>query len=102
MPSANIDTSASGDTTIVAAVPGKQIVVYGFWLTSTGGGANCFWKSGATTVLAGVGSTNVASGGIMAPVPVHDEWFRTNSGEALVLNLDAAQRVVGLVKYFLF
>lgn len=93
---ATISTSSSGDTTIVAAVPGQIIKV--LQLEYTGhGGVNVQMKSGST-VLEGVmallyGTGKVRNGTRSVPV------FRCGLSEALIINLSQSVQVSGSVVY---
>ena len=91
-----ITASSSGQNEIVAAVTGKRIRVVGYNYISSGT-VNAAWRSGATTVIGGLGYW-VANTGKVAPFcPVG--WFQTASGEALNLNLSGAVAVGGEVTY---
>lgn len=91
-----ITASSSGLNEIVAAVAGKQIRVLAYNYISSGT-VNAAWRTGATTVIGGLGYW-VANTGKVAPFcPVG--WFETAVGEALNLNLSGAVAVGGEVTY---
>jgi len=102
--SAPITASASGDNTIVAAVPNFAIRVIGYCLTFSAA-VNAKWMSD-------VGGGAVALSGLLygvgaAPIPVNlpdvgtnaRGWFQTAAGKALNLNLSGAVAVGGHVVY---
>lgn len=101
MPSTAINTSSSGDNTIVAAVAGYGIRVIAFVLTY-GGTVNLTWKSSGGTVLGGP-YLGVGVGSTPPPVIADDlstqtrGHYTTLKGEGLVLNLSAAVAVGGHV-----
>ena len=94
---AAISTAASGDTTLVAAVPGKKIKVIGYALVSTAANSIKF-KSGAGTDLTGAMAL-AANGGISSPSDKNTVEFETAAGQALVINLSAATQVSGHLVY---
>jgi hypothetical protein len=102
--SAVISASASGDNTVVAAVPGYAIRVVGYVLTFSAA-VNARWMSD-------VGGGAVALSGLLygvgtGPPPVAAPemafaargWFQTAPGKALNLNLSGAVAVGGHVLY---
>lgn len=88
---ASISTSASGDTTVVAAVTGKRIKVIDYVLTRASA-VNMKWRSG-TTDITGLLYNGAAPG--FNPVG----HFRTAVGELLAINLSAAVGVGGHITY---
>lgn len=88
---ASISTSASGDTTVVAAVTGKRIKVVDYVLTRASA-VNMKWRSG-TTDITGLLYNGAAPG--FNPVG----HFRTAVGELLAINLSAAVGVGGHLAY---
>lgn len=102
MPFAKIDTATSGDNTIVAAVPDRQIRVINYTAIASGDVA-VRWKSGSVTALSG--AMALTSNGGAAPSGTgqspagHIGVFETARGEALVLNLSAAIQVSGHLAY---
>ena len=93
----DINATASGDTTVVAAVSGKKIRVLqmGF---SVSAAVNIAWKSGASTTKIAARSFP-ANGGIESG-DVSPGWVvETDAGEALVINLSGTANVRGQVNY---
>lgn len=88
---AAISTSASGDTTVVAAVTGKRIKVVDYVLTRASA-VNMKWRSGMTDIT-GLLYNGAAPG--FNPVG----HFRTAVGELLAINLSAAVGVGGHITY---
>jgi hypothetical protein len=93
---AKIDTAASGDTALVAAVAGSKLTVIGFFLTSTSALSITF-KSGSTALsgamaVAALGTLAVA-GSPSAPL------FQAAAGSALNINLSGSTQVSGSIAY---
>lgn len=91
-----IDTSSSGDTTIVSGVSGRIIKV--LQLEYTGhSGVNVKMKTGSTDLEGAMallyGTGKVRNGTRSVPV------FKCGTGEALIINLSQAVQVVGSVVY---
>ena len=88
---ASISTSASGDTTVVAAVTGKRIKVIDYVLTRAST-VNMKWRSGTTDITGLLYSS---------PIPGFNPvgHFRTAVGELLAINLSAAVGVGGHITY---
>jgi hypothetical protein len=95
---AAIAVSASGDTTLVAAVPGLRIVLLAYNYMANGT-VNAKWKSGAGTDITGLAYL-VANTGKVAPFNPAG-WCITAVGQALVLNLSASIAVGGELSYAL-
>lgn len=97
---ARISLTALGDTTLVAAVPGKKIRLVGYSLTSqlANAAVTFRFKSGAVTILGG----HLELDGIF-PITYTGNSFEgvleTAVGEALVANLSAAKAVEGHLTY---
>lgn len=92
-----INTSATGDTSIVAAVTGKVIRVLSYVIVADSAVAAKFTSGAAGTALTGAMSLS-ANGGVAAPFnPVGH--FQTASNTALVLNLSAAVGARGHLTY---
>lgn len=94
---AAITASASGATTIVAAVGGKRIRVIR-WSLSSNGSVNIKWQSHVTpTDLTGLHylTQYASAGGAYCPQGI----FQTVSGEALDINLSGAIAVGGELTY---
>lgn len=88
-----INVSAAGNTTLVAAVAGSQIRVIWMWITYSAD-ADCKLTSGAGgTPQSGQAHLPIRGGGIWNYNP--SGWFTTDAGEALVLNKAAAGGNVG-------
>lgn len=93
---ASIDVATLGDNTIVAAVPSKKIRVLAYALVC-GAATTVIWKSATAGAISG-DMQFAANGGIAAPFsPIGH--FETTAGEALVLNLSAANAVSGHLVY---
>lgn len=101
MKTAIISASTAGNTTVIAGIPGKQIRVFSYILTSH---LNNFviWKSGSTAIsgemhMPGGGNistylgSNWPSGGLPA--------LQTATGEALIIQLDQSHVVGGHLTY---
>lgn len=101
MPFATISTSASGDTTLVAAQPGRKIRVVSYTVIAAGA-VSVKFKSGSTDIT---GAMALAANGGAAPSGAglapsgFAGLFETASGEALVINLSAAVAVGGHLTY---
>lgn len=93
---APIAVSASGDTTIAAAVAGQRIVLlaYNFMANGT---VNVKWKSGASTDKSGLSYLIVNTGKVIPFSPLG--WLVTNAGDPLVLNLSGNVAVGGECVY---
>ena len=93
-----INESISGDKTVIAAVTGQQIVVNGA-LMVCGAAVTLTFKSGLTAVT---GPMAFAAGGGFGRDARPDSYlFRTDAGQALVLNLSADAAVGGCLTYHL-
>jgi len=90
-----INATASGDTTVVAAVTGKKIRVVNLMLT-TSAAISIAWKSGANTLISGMAFA--ANGGINGE-RLFGYFMETNATEALIINLSAAANVRGSLSY---
>jgi hypothetical protein len=105
--SAPVSASTSGDNQLVAGVAGKSIRVFGFFFLSAGTvNAKLQSKpgSGGKTDLSGALPLVVTAGATLpvstpGPAGRAAPWCQTNPGEALVLNLDQAILVAGIVVY---
>jgi hypothetical protein len=91
-----IDTLASGNTTIVAAVANKIIRVYGVTLISAGSVVVKF-QSNNTTDICGPLTLGASTGFSPGWSPVGQ--FQTAIGELLNVNLSAAIQVGGWLLY---
>ena len=93
-----INYSTSGDKTVIAAVAGKRIVVTGA-LVVCGAAVTLVFKSGSTAIT---GPMAFAAGGGFGRDARPDGYlFRTDAGQALVLNLSADAAVGGCLTYYL-
>jgi hypothetical protein len=94
---AKIVASASGATTIVAAVTSKKIRVIELRISASAA-VNVKWQSHVTpTDLTGL-AYYAANGGEVMPKSEYG-WFETVAGEALDINLSAAVAVGGSLAY---
>jgi hypothetical protein len=98
-----IDVSASGDTTLVAAVSGRRIKVLSYVIV-VADTVTVKFKSGSTDITGpftfvsgGSGVSSPAALSSMGFIPA----FVTAAGEALVINLSAAKQVGGHLTYIL-
>jgi hypothetical protein len=94
-----IDTAASPDTSIVAAVSGKKIRVLSLFLVNGHTAVNTvrFESAAGGTALTGQ-MLLAANGGIVLPHNSYG-WFETIAGEALSLELAGATTVDGALTY---
>ena len=87
---------AAGNTTeLVAAVPGKPIIVHGYIVSGSAAATTATFKSAAASISGSplmAGNTNIVA-------PIHSRgWFQTLPGDAL--NLTAATgNLAGCVRY---
>lgn len=88
-----ITASSSGNNEVVAAVTGAHIRVlsYNYVVNAA---VNVAWRSGASTVIGGLGYWGGQGVGKVADHNVHG-WFQTAAGQALNLNLSGAVAVGG-------
>lgn len=93
---APISTSASGNTTIVAAVPGFNIIVLGYLLVAAAAVSVAF-EDGDGLIVSGPYPISATGGNAPAVHPFGQ--FVIKSGSALVLNLSAAVLVGGHLSY---
>lgn len=104
---AKISAAASGDNTLVAGVASKKIRVLSICLINSGTAVSCYFTSATagTAIFADVTNkipldkTGAAGAGgfILGSNP--QGWMETSAGQALVLNLSAAQGVCGGLTY---
>lgn len=91
------NAGASGDITVVTAVAGQSVRVYGLRI-SVAGATIVSIKDGAGTVLE---VFNFAGAGVAPPLDLRDEtYYTTASGDALIVNSSAAVQVDGRIEYF--
>ncbi len=93
---AAVDTSSSGDNTIVSAVSGKKCVVLSIFLICTADNT-IIWKRASTTIL---GAAALKAGG---GYHVESDYgiTETAANENLIINLSGATQVGGGVTYVL-
>lgn len=90
-----IAATADGDNTVIAAVTGKKIRIFGMMFNSSAGGVSFSMKSG-TTVLANAIVPNLTFIDWKCP----GGWiFETAAGEAFILNTTAGQDLLGVIIY---
>jgi hypothetical protein len=92
-----IDTAASGDTTIVAAVASKMIYVL-HWHLVAAAAVSIRWKDGTPTNLTGAESL-AANGGLATGNGQGVVLMTKTANKALILNLSAAVQVSGSIVY---
>jgi hypothetical protein len=97
---AQIDTTTTGDQTVVAAVSGKRILVCALVLNPAAE-TDITFKSGSTEVVdfGGFRGTDEPPGLGLSFNP--HGYFETAAGQALVMNVNGAVAVRGLVNYIL-
>ena len=107
---ATIAESTSGDRTIVAGVTGKRVRVISLRIKAAAASSApvaYYWRSGVggTAIDGGASNTipldktGAAGSGGETLQEAKLGWFQTGVGEALVLNLSAAQAVTGSITY---
>lgn len=92
-----IDTAAaSGDTEVVAAVSGKEIVVHHYHLLAAAAVSVEFQDTavGAISGLYPLTAAAFVSSGFK-----REGWFRTTAGEALDINASTTVQVGGMILY---
>lgn len=94
---AKIDSATSGDTTLVAAVLGKRIVVTSLFLVAAGTVNVRFESSTGGTALTGQMNL-IANTGFVLPYNEYG-WFATLKDELLNLELSDAVSVDGSLSY---
>lgn len=96
MPNVPINTTTSGDQTILPAQASLAYRVWKFFVVAEGQ-VTLTWKSGTDDLsgplLFGAGERQILDTSGKHP------WFQTKVGEALILNTDAAVQVSGTVVY---
>jgi hypothetical protein len=97
---APIDTTAAGDTTLVAAVAGKKITVKQLHVVNQVATAQAVkLRSGSTDLHAAIPLPLVVGGAI--PLDVEADELQTTAGALLAINLSAGTAVTGYVVYSL-
>lgn len=95
-----INASASGNTTIVAAVPGKAIYIISMEFLCAGA-VTVEWQSGAGGAVISKGQAFPLGGGKVLPFNP-GSWGSTAINTVLNINLSAAVQVSGSVQYVVF
>jgi hypothetical protein len=96
MSRAAINFAASGDNTVIAAVVGAPILVFGIFFT-VAGATNITFKDGTTSLSGAVVFT--ANGSAMT-LQINDEpYFYCQPGDAFIMNNSSAVQVSGTVYY---
>jgi hypothetical protein len=98
---ASIDFNTAATQTVIPAVAGKRIVVYGYVLFNGVATAQSVQFKSGSTLLAGVQQLPLSVGG-GAVVYTGDQsisLFMTNIGDALSLTMTAATQVGGHISY---
>src|SRR6266704_1455429 len=91
---AAINFAASGDNTVIAAVTGAPITVFGFFFT-VAGATNITFKDGSTALS---GAVVFTGNGSAMTLQINDEpYFYCAPGDAFVMNNSNAVQVSGTV-----
>lgn len=93
--SQEVDFSASGDNTVVAAVAGKRINIQRVWFV-VGSDVTITFKRGSTDLSGAV--PMLANGSFVLDLS-GEAWFSTDVAEAFIMNTNGAVQVSGMV-YF--
>jgi hypothetical protein len=95
MPNVNVNTSASGNTTLVAAAAGKIVRVMGYAFNAAGT-VNVKLTDGSTDAMGplAMAVNNTVESGFNP-----NGWYDTAVGNALSINLSANIQVSGHVSY---
>jgi hypothetical protein len=98
---ASIDFNTAATQTVVPAVAGKRIVVYGYALFNGVATAQSVQFKSGSTLLAGVQQLplSVGGGSVVFTGDQSISLFTTNPGDALSLTMTAATQVGGHVSY---
>jgi hypothetical protein len=92
-------TLTAGDNTLIPAVPGQVIQVYGISFTVSGA-TNLKFYSGASPTTPLTGTYQLTGAGASLTLQQgSNSWFDTASGSALVLNSSAAVNLGGVIGY---
>ena len=95
---APISVNTSGDNTLIAAVAGKRICVVSVLLIPDADSVKVRFDSD-DTILSGVMNLSKAGNGFFLP-PANAPHIVTDTGDALILNLDAAVTIAGYIQYY--
>lgn len=93
-----INASLLGDNTIVAAVSGMAIRVVSLYAVSSNTNTLTFQSSTTTNISGPIDLTSQEK--MVLPLNEYG-WIETSSGELLNLNLTVANKVAGMLTYFL-
>lgn len=93
-----VSASTQGDNSLVAAVPGKRIVVISGFFAASGGANTLTFESGTDTGEVTGALDIIDNGNLFLPEAVYGH-FETAKGEALNLQLTAATAVGGWINY---
>jgi hypothetical protein len=98
---ASIDFNTAATQTVVPAVAGKRIVVYGYALFNGVATAQSVQFKSGSTLLAGVQQLplSVGGGAVVFSGDQTISLFTTNPGDALSLTMTAATQVGGHISY---
>ena len=95
-----IDVTGTDQTIVTAPANRKVIYVVAYTIVASAATAIPSFKSGSTAITGGM--IFAANGGASPSAPGDDSWlFRTNPGDALILNLAGAGTVSGHLTYYL-
>lgn len=97
---ADINISASGDNIVIAAVPGRQIIIYKMWLVSNAA-VNVTFKNGASTNFNGFAVPLTGQGSSMFFPFDGKSYWETTSGNAFIINNSGAVQITGRIHYAL-
>jgi hypothetical protein len=97
---ADINIAASGDNTVIAAVSGKQIIVYKMWFV-TNAAVNVQFKDGASTAFNGFAVPFTGQGSSLTFQFDGKSYFETTAGNAFIINLSGATQITGRIYYAL-
>lgn len=97
---APINASALGNTTVVAAIPGKSIYIISMEFL-VAGDVTVEWQSGTGGTVISKGQAFPANGGKVLPFNPGG-WGATASGALLNINLSAAVQVAGSIQFVVF
>lgn len=97
MSAADINISASGDTTLLSAVTGSPIRVYQIFLVANAA-VNVIFKDGSTAFNAFAIPLTAQGSSITLPYSGM-AWWSTTSGNAFKINLSGSVQITGRVYY---
>lgn len=92
---ASIDTTTTGDNTIVSGVADKRIIVHRIWFVC-GGSTNITFKHGSTAFN---GAANMSTNGGLTFDATGEPWFVTGKGEDFIINQSGTAQIGGMVYY---